>query len=124
MSRPKRPAPPDQRFQFDQIEVCEPGRAYRLARERMGPMIRGISTTLADGDLQLKNDLLQEADIALWELDASRFHADNERYFRRAVSVRMRLFMRAERRRKGGVLYVPPEEVEVEVELVEPSDDE
>lgn len=84
-----------------QFEVYSVGRAYGLAVERMTPMINKVARSLAQGDTQLFDDYVQEARIAIWDLDPARFDETDEKYFRRAVVTYMRMAARRERRQSG-----------------------
>jgi DNA-directed RNA polymerase specialized sigma subunit len=84
-----------------QYEVYTIGRAYGLAVERMTPLIEKVARSLAQGNSQLFEDYVQEARIAIWEMDPSRFDESDERYLRRAVVLYMRMAARRERRETG-----------------------
>jgi DNA-directed RNA polymerase specialized sigma subunit len=89
------------RAEREQYTVYTIGRAYGLAVARMTPLIEKVARSLAQGDSQLYEDYVQEARIAIWEIDPSRFDESDERYLRRAVVMYMRLAARRERRETG-----------------------
>jgi DNA-directed RNA polymerase specialized sigma24 family protein len=54
------------------------------------------------GDRSVAEDLAQEAAIVLWELDPTRFDANDVEYLRSAMYTRMKFMGRKERRARGG----------------------
>jgi len=87
----------DVRAAIAQFTVFSGTRAYEQAVQRLQPMIEKVARALAGADDQLREDLVQEGQVAIWDLDPSRFDAAGEHYLRRAVAVRMRLAARRER---------------------------
>ena len=72
-----------------QREVYDEVPAFVVAIKRLTPFLRRFAGRIADGDAQLTEDLVQEALIALWELDPSRFGEGDQLYLKRALVRRM-----------------------------------
>jgi DNA-directed RNA polymerase specialized sigma24 family protein len=80
-----------------QFEVYAQDASLLRAITRLKTMIEQVARTLAGTDQLLREDLAQEAFIAVWEIDPSRFADADENYFWRAVAVHMRLAARRDR---------------------------
>lgn len=61
-------------------------------------MLEGVALSLSEGDEALAADLLQEADIRLWELDPSRFDTRDHEWVQLQLRARMRRAAGRERR--------------------------
>ena len=68
--------------------------------------IRYGAMVLAGGEVDVAEDLEQEAYIVLWELDPSRFDADDDGYLLRAVFKRMQWRYRGHFNTRGGIRRV------------------
>ncbi|HVT38697.1 MAG TPA: hypothetical protein VHE78_06625 [Gemmatimonadaceae bacterium] len=73
-------------------------RAFGWARGTWTPMLEGVALSLSEGDEALAADLLQEADIRLWELDPSRFDTRDHEWVQLQLRARMRRAAGRERR--------------------------
>jgi DNA-directed RNA polymerase specialized sigma24 family protein len=73
------------------------GRAYLDMYERLTPLLIRIARKHAQQDETLFDDLMQEARIALWKLDVTRYDRASRRALIRAVKMAMLLAMRRER---------------------------
>ena len=82
---------------YYQRQVFAEGRAFGIAAARRMGFLRRVARIISRGDRQLAEDLLQEALIAMWELDPSRFDAEDERAFTRMLVDRMKQVRRREK---------------------------
>lgn len=82
-----------------QREVTGPECAMRRVLQRFDGRLRAASRRLAAGDEDFAEDLLQEAHVALFELDASRYTADDDAFLCRKMVWRMWEVTRRERGR-------------------------
>ena len=82
---------------YYQRQVFAEGRAFGIAAARRMGFLRRVARIISRGDRQLAEDLLQEALIAMWELDPSRFDAEDEHAFLRMLVDRMKQVRRREK---------------------------
>ena len=82
---------------YHQRQVFAEGRAFGMAAARRIGFLRRVARMISRGDRQFADDLVQEALIAMWELDPSRFDASDERVFMRMLVDRMKQARRKER---------------------------
>ena len=92
---PRSPVPPLVRVAA-QRTTHGMGRAFATLDEAWLPLLQRVAALIADGDLMLADDLVQEARILLWELDPSRFERDDLRLAKRMLVRRMRKVARRE----------------------------
>ena len=59
--------------------------------------IRAVARRLEPDDSDVRDDLVQEGMVAVWEMDTTRLLAEDEGYLKRGVAWRMADFMRRER---------------------------
>jgi DNA-directed RNA polymerase specialized sigma24 family protein len=80
------------------IRVSRAESAYRRAWGRIERQVRHVAGRMTD-DRDLKDDLVQEAMVLLWDLDPTRFdlrRREDNRYVMRLLSRRMRTVWRRE----------------------------
>lgn len=82
-----RPSEPD--VPFAPHRVHGEARAFGVASVRLMSYVRSMARRIAQGDAQFEEDLVQEAQIELWEIDASRFDEEDQMYLKRALVTRM-----------------------------------
>ena len=75
------------------------------ALAEFGSFIKASAARLTDDRAQRK-DLEQEAAITLWEIDPTRFDANDADYLRAVLYKRMQMAVRGERRARGGLKRV------------------
>lgn len=83
--------------EYRQRHVFAEGFAFRLAVERMLPVLKRAARVLSRGDGELADDMVQEALIDLWEYDISRYDAEGELVLRKILFDRMRFVRLRER---------------------------
>jgi hypothetical protein len=74
---------------FPPQHVYGEGLAFAAAMARLEEYLRKIAFRIAAGDAEFADDLVQEARIELWEIDASRFDEADQMYLKRALVTRM-----------------------------------
>ena len=85
-----------------QLVAFTQGWAFEKAWSEMRAYVRKSAEHLAQGEADFADDLEQEARIALWDLDPSRFDEDDAEYVKTALRNRMKDAARKERREAGG----------------------
>ncbi len=71
--------------------------AVEEAIKRMRPFIRATAQHLSEGDIELAQDMEQEAGIALWRVDPTRFDATDDEYLHGVLFKTMQKTRRRER---------------------------
>jgi DNA-directed RNA polymerase specialized sigma24 family protein len=96
---PRQPAVADR-----QREVYAEGWAFTEVAVRWFPVLKRAARWLSRGDVQLANEMVQEALIDLWERDVTRFDASEEKVLKKILSDRMK-FVRDRERIDWGAGY-------------------
>jgi len=82
-------ARPESEASIVQHNVYGEGRMFAAAVARLTQYLRMIARRIADGDKHFEDDLVQEALVELWEIDASRFDESDQMYLKRSLVTRM-----------------------------------
>ena len=101
----------------EQVTVYGPGNAWAATTARFRPMIERHARAIAGKDPGLYDDLVQAGEIAIWELDPSRYLPQDEGYFRNSVVTQILMAVRREADEAGwGIVEQFPEEKDDEDE--------
>jgi DNA-directed RNA polymerase specialized sigma24 family protein len=119
---PARIEPEPRRFAVArrQRHIFAEGLGFSLAAERQMQFLRRAARVFAGGDPDLAEDMVQEALIELWDLDFSRFDADDDRELRKVLIGRMRFVKAREKLQWGSAWRVEDDPEELEKARSEP----
>ena len=93
--------PPPLKADEAQRTVYGWARAYGFVAEAWMPWLLEAARDVSPGSKTVREDLVQEALVRLWELDPSRFDERDHELVKEELIVRMKQAMRTERRRHG-----------------------